>query len=243
MRGAGDDGDYSLKIKDVRIEDDASFQCQVGAVPGVASVQSSSAVVTVQVQPQPPVILNGAQMEIMEASEVEVKCKSWRGKPPAEIKWFDASDKEIEVTGEEDDQNIIDETEDIENSKIKNQISTIKVEITKEMDGTNLTCQASHPTYPEPRRTAILLRVQYKPELTVDQEPSEIKEGDSVKIICKSQSNPPKVMFKWYIDDIIEYDKVKDDDLSDQTSSMEITGMIQSVQSKFHLLIQELIKV
>ena len=58
----------------------------------------------------------------------------------------------------------------------------------------------------------------------MDQEPSEIKEGDSVKIICKSQSNPPKVMFKWYIDDIIEYDKVKDDDSTDQTSSLEITG-------------------
>ena len=142
---------------------------------GVAGIQSSTAQVTVQVRPQDPVILNGERMEVMEDSEVEVKCKSWMGKPPATIKWFDATGAEIEVIGdppkkgEEDERNIIEETEDIENSKIKNHVSTIKLEVKKELDGTNLTCEASHPTYPEPRRTVMELSVQYKPELTIVQ--------------------------------------------------------------------------
>ena len=222
MRGAGDDGDYSLRITDIRLEDDAKFQCQVGAVSGVASVQSSSAQVTVQVQPQSPVILNGDTMVIMEGSEVEVQCKSWGGKPAATIKWFDASNTEIPVTGEEEDKNINEETEDI--AKLQNVISTIKVEIKKDMDNTNLTCEASHPTYADPQRVAVLLQVQYKPELTIVQEPAEVKEGDSIKITCNSKSNPSKVLFKWYVDDIIEYEKVKDDDLGDQTSALEIEG-------------------
>ena len=58
------------------------------------------------------------------------------------------------------------------------------------------------------------------------QEPADIKEGDTVNISCSAQSNPPKVMFKWYIEDIIEYDKVIDGDTEDQTSLLHITGTV-----------------
>ena len=100
------------------------------------------------------------------------------------------------------------------------------------MNGKNITCEASHPTYSSPVKAAILLKVLYKPELTITQEPAEIKEGDTVTIKCDSKSNPPSVMFKWYIDDIIEYEKVKDDDLNDQSSSMELTGIDKSYNGK-----------
>ena len=66
------------------------------------------------------------------------------------------------------------------------------------------------------------------------QEPADIKEGDTVNISCSAQSNPPKVMFKWYIEDIIEYDKVIDGDTEDQTSLLHITGMY-SYRVHFHL--------
>ena len=58
------------------------------------------------------------------------------------------------------------------------------------------------------------------------QEPADIKEGDTVNISCSAQSNPPKVMFKWYIEDIIEYDKVIDGDTEDQTSLLHMTGTV-----------------
>ena len=47
-----------------------------------------------------------------------------------------------------------------------------------------------------------------------------------MNISCSAQSNPPKVMFKWYIEDIIEYDKVIDGDTEDQTSLLHITGTV-----------------
>ena len=104
----------------------------------------------------------------------------------------------------------------------------MKLEIKKDMDGKNITCEASHPTYSAPVKTVIMLKVLYKPELTITQEPAEIKEGDTVTIKCVSTSNPPKVMFKWYIDDVIEYESVKDEDPDDQTSALELTGIDKS---------------
>ena len=99
------------------------FQCQVGAVTGVAGVQSTTAMLTVQVKPQDPVITNGDTLEIMEDSEEEIKCKSMRGKPPATIKWYDAANTEI--TLDEEKKNIVEETESIDNSKVQNQVSQI----------------------------------------------------------------------------------------------------------------------
>ena len=69
------------------------------------------------------------------------------------------------------------------------------------------------------------------------QEPADIKEGDTVNISCSAQSNPPKVMFKWYIEDIIEYDKVIDGDTEDQTSLLHITGTVAvCISIQFHCL-------
>lgn len=50
-------GDYSLEISPVALEDDAVFQCQVGAVEGVLGIRSRSATFTVQVPPEAPVIV------------------------------------------------------------------------------------------------------------------------------------------------------------------------------------------
>ena len=57
--GGGGEGDFSLKITEVSLEDDAKFQCQVARVPGYPGIQSTTAQVNVQVKPEPPVIING----------------------------------------------------------------------------------------------------------------------------------------------------------------------------------------
>lgn len=50
-------GDYSLEISNVALEDDAVFQCQVGALDSVHGIRSRSASFTVQVPPEAPVIV------------------------------------------------------------------------------------------------------------------------------------------------------------------------------------------
>ncbi|KFM73802.1 Irregular chiasm C-roughest protein, partial [Stegodyphus mimosarum] len=53
MIGSDDEGDFSLQISRVTLEDDALFQCQVGAADGVKGIRSRNAAFTVYVPPEP----------------------------------------------------------------------------------------------------------------------------------------------------------------------------------------------
>lgn len=144
---------------------------------------------------------------------------------------MDGENKKIKK--DKKNKNIVEITEDIENSKQQNAISTVKLTLDKEQHNTTLTCQVSHPTYSDGPKTAVIhINVEFKPELTIKHEPEEMKEGDDVKLTCSATANPPKVLFKWYIADILEYDKVKDDDLDDQISSLEISGIGKDMNGK-----------
>ena len=78
----------------------------------------------------------------------------------------------------------------------------------------------------------MLSTIQYNGVNVYCLEPSKIKAGDNVKITCTAKSNPQQVNFKWYIDDILEYDKVKDEDPGDQTSTMELVEIDKSMNGK-----------
>ena len=58
------------------LEDDAVFQCQVGAADGVAPIRSRDAILTVNVPPEKPIIINGDTLRTTEDREVEIKCVS-----------------------------------------------------------------------------------------------------------------------------------------------------------------------
>ena len=79
-------GDYTLDIDPVQLEDDATFQCQVGAADGVAPIRSRDAILTVHVPPERPIIINGNTLRTTEDREVEIKCVSRGGKPAAEVR-------------------------------------------------------------------------------------------------------------------------------------------------------------
>jgi hypothetical protein len=67
------------------LEDDARFQCQVGAADGVLPIRSNDAVLTVTVPPEPPLIINGDRIRTTEDREIEIECVSRGGKPAAEV--------------------------------------------------------------------------------------------------------------------------------------------------------------
>ena len=79
-------GDFTLDINPVMLEDDAKFQCQVGAAEGVDPIRSGDAVLTVLVPPEAPVIVNGRLLRTTEDREVTIECVSRGGKPKAEVR-------------------------------------------------------------------------------------------------------------------------------------------------------------
>lgn len=78
-------GEFYLDIQPVMLEDDAKFQCQVGAADGVDPIRSNDAKLTVTVPPEAPVIINGDLLRTTEDMEVEIECVSRGGKPAAEV--------------------------------------------------------------------------------------------------------------------------------------------------------------
>jgi hypothetical protein len=87
MSGSDEEGDYTLDIDNVELEDDAQFQCQVGAAPAVEPVRSRYATLTVTVPPESPQIINGKVMRTQEDRMVTLECVSRGGKPAAEVGW------------------------------------------------------------------------------------------------------------------------------------------------------------
>ncbi|GBL80895.1 Irregular chiasm C-roughest protein [Araneus ventricosus] len=87
MVGSDDEGDFSLQINSVTLEDDAMFQCQVGASDGVAGIRSRNAAFTVYVPPEPPKIVQGDFLRTTAGMTVELSCESHAGKPPAEVRF------------------------------------------------------------------------------------------------------------------------------------------------------------
>lgn len=86
MIGNDEEGDYTLQIENVQLEDDAKFQCQVSPGPsGEPAIRSQFATLTVQVPPESPKILQGDFMYTTEGKELELVCVSVGGKPAATV--------------------------------------------------------------------------------------------------------------------------------------------------------------
>lgn len=100
-------GDYSLKISSVTLEDDATFQCQVGAIDNVPGIRSQNAHLSIQVKPENPVIVWGNYpqnhhhhhqtryqqpnfneiplLSTIAGIKIELVCESFGGRPAAEV--------------------------------------------------------------------------------------------------------------------------------------------------------------
>ncbi len=92
-------GDFTLDINPVLLEDDAVFECQVGAAEGVNAIRSGNAALTVRVPPESPVVqlvrpasqgaVSGSSglltVSTTEDRQVVLECVSRGGKPAAEV--------------------------------------------------------------------------------------------------------------------------------------------------------------
>lgn len=86
MVGSDEEGDYSLDIYPVMLDDDARYQCQVSPGPeGQPAIRSTFAGLTVLVPPDAPKITQGDVIYATEDRKVEIECVSIGGKPAAEV--------------------------------------------------------------------------------------------------------------------------------------------------------------
>ncbi|KMQ97564.1 irregular chiasm c-roughest, partial [Lasius niger] len=85
MIGSDEEGDFSLHIYPVELEDDGTYQCQASPTnDGQPALRSRFARLSVLVPPQKPKILQGDFLVTTEDRELVIECISVAGKPPAE---------------------------------------------------------------------------------------------------------------------------------------------------------------
>lgn len=86
MIGSDEEGDYSLHIYPVELDDDGIFQCQVSPGElGSPGLRSTFATLTVLQSPDAPQIQQGNRIDAVENGEISLMCISENGKPAAEV--------------------------------------------------------------------------------------------------------------------------------------------------------------
>lgn len=78
---------FDLEIRDVTLDDEGVFECQVGpGIDGSRRLRSESVWLTVQAPTSNPVIIQGDTLLIAENKDAQLDCISRGGKPAAEVK-------------------------------------------------------------------------------------------------------------------------------------------------------------
>ncbi|XP_017054844.1 LOW QUALITY PROTEIN: irregular chiasm C-roughest protein [Drosophila ficusphila] len=215
MVGSDEEGDYSLDIYPVMLDDDARYQCQVSPGPEAQpAIRSSFAALTVLVPPEAPKITQGEAIFATEDRKVEIECVSVGGKPAAEITWIDGLGN---VLTDNIEYTVI-PLPDLRRFTAK---SVLRLTPKKEHHNTNFTCQAQNTADRTYRSAKIRVEVKYAPKVKVNvigtlpggaaalaggaggahSAGSRIVEHSLVRLECRADANPSDVRYRWFIND------------------------------------------
>nr|XP_029717674.1 irregular chiasm C-roughest protein-like isoform X1 [Aedes albopictus] len=194
MVGSDEEGDFSLDVFPVMLDDDAKYQCQVGPGKlGTPGIRSRFATLMVLVPPEPPKIVQGDFMVTTEDREIELECVSVGGRPAAEITWIDGLGNVL-TSGIEYMK------EALPDARRFTAKSILKLTPKKEHHNTIFTCQAQNTADRTYRSAKLKLEVKYAPKVSVEIISGDrIVEGTDVRFRCHADANPPEVSYKWYI--------------------------------------------
>ncbi|XP_058798126.1 irregular chiasm C-roughest protein-like isoform X3 [Phymastichus coffea] len=200
MIGSDEEGDFSLLINPVELEDDGVYQCQASPTnDGQPGLRSRFARLSVLVPPQKPKISQGDFLITTEDRQLVLECISEAGKPPAEITWIDGLGTVLHSGIE---------TQHIqyEDGPLYTVKSILTVTPRKEHDNTTFTCQSQNAADRTPQNAKLRVEVRYAPKVSLKIHPGfsqneRIREGSELRFKCRAEANPPIMEYKWYIND------------------------------------------
>ncbi|CAG2101695.1 unnamed protein product [Medioppia subpectinata] len=196
--------DYSLEINSVSLEDDAVFQCQVsGSGDTAPGIRSRSAVLTVLVAPELPIIVQtraqGDLLRTTAGTVIELNCESNGGKPAPELDWYYSDGQPVPS------RNITYSSQSMSDGKRFNAQSRWIFIAGKEYDNRTVVCRAQNSALKEPLKASIRLDVKYAAEvqLSVTEPGGQAKVGDDIALSCDATGNPNELLYKWFKNDEI----------------------------------------
>ncbi|XP_044574439.1 irregular chiasm C-roughest protein-like isoform X3 [Cotesia glomerata] len=200
MIGSDEEGDFSLHIFPVELEDDGKYQCQVSPTDdGQPGLRSRFARLSVLVPPQKPKILQGDFLVTTEDRELTMECISVGGKPAADITWIDGLGNVLH-------NGIETINEKYEDGPLFTVRSILKVMPRKEHDNTTFTCQSQNAADRTPQNAKLRVEVRYAPKVSLKissglSKSGQIVEGSELRFKCRAEANPPDMEYRWYINE------------------------------------------
>ncbi|XP_066937768.1 irregular chiasm C-roughest protein-like isoform X2 [Macrobrachium rosenbergii] len=191
MIGSDDEGDYSLRIHPVLLEDDALYQCQVSAGDQVPGIRSGAARLTVYVPPEPPEV-KPSVLRTTAGMTVSLECESRGGRPAPEIQWVDDSRRESIRTG------TTLTTDPMPDGKRVTVRSRLSFTPRRAHHNSSITCLTSNQALTSPLTRTILMSVLFPPEVRLEVRPPFLVEGDDANFICSAQANPSNISYRWF---------------------------------------------
>ncbi|XP_011863354.1 PREDICTED: irregular chiasm C-roughest protein-like [Vollenhovia emeryi] len=192
MIGSDEEGDFSLHIYPVELEDDGTYQCQASPTnDGQPALRSRFAKLSVLVPPQKPKILQGDFLVTTEDRELVIECISSAGKPPAEITWIDGLGNVLH-------RGIKTTKEAYDNGPLTTVKSVLRVMPRKDHDNTTFTCQSQNMADRSPQSAKLRVEVRYAPKVSLSKI-DRIVEGSELRFKCCAEANPPDVEYRWFI--------------------------------------------
>nr|XP_053627931.1 irregular chiasm C-roughest protein-like [Cherax quadricarinatus] len=189
MIGSDDEGDFSLKIQPVLLEDDSLYQCQVSASEGVAGIRSYPVRLTVYVPPDPPRV-KPPVLRATAGMTLTLECESRGGRPPPEIQWVDDSRRESIKTG------VVLLTEIMADGKRVTVHSRLSFTPRRSHHNSSLTCLTSHQALTSPLSSNMHSSVLFPPEVQLHVRPHLLMEGDDATIVCSALANPSVITYR-----------------------------------------------
>ncbi|XP_039597338.1 cell adhesion molecule 3 isoform X1 [Polypterus senegalus] len=175
--------ELTISISSVHLGDEGEYTCSIFTMP----VHTAKATVTVLGVPQNPLI-SGYHSPVKEGEVLHLTCLTHGSKPAARLRWFKGLE---ELQGKS-------HTEQDSNGRTFTVISNVELNVTQADDNVDITCSVDHPSLQQAEKTSKQnIRVQYKPSVTIEPEPTMPREGEKFYLRCHGYGNPEPSKFEW----------------------------------------------
>ncbi|XP_041373923.1 irregular chiasm C-roughest protein-like isoform X2 [Gigantopelta aegis] len=192
--GAETIGEFNLQIRNVQLEDDAIYDCQMGAVEGVPGMRSRKAKLMVLIPPDEPVIEGQPIISVILGRPTNITCRANNSRPGADITWHISNRRLTDrIYSRSVPQSV---------GKLVDSVGILTINATKSDSGKQLECRAQNEALNEPRTVTATINVQYPPEIQMSINVSDIREFSFVQFSCHGLANPAFIRWRWFRNDI-----------------------------------------
>ncbi|CAF1364122.1 unnamed protein product [Adineta steineri] len=189
-------GINSLQIRNVNLDDDGIYQCQIGRTKEAREVLSNYANLTILIPPEQISITFVPPGIVITGKEFRINCEVLNTRPAPLFTWQTPPNTQIvnisQVT-----------TPMSNNSKLLRSISTITLLADINQHGQEIKCEATHIALNKSLISTTIIAVDYQPVVKIILKPIQMNENKEYWFECIAEGRPSITELVWKINNTI----------------------------------------